>query len=163
MSIINIKGLNDTDIVNYKKTSMFIIFPKCSFKCDKECGECVCQNSTLAHTPEILVSTEKLAERYIHNPLSEAIVCGGLEPMDTFDDLLDLIIALREKTEDDIVIYTGYTETECKPYLDILRNFSNIIIKFGRFIPHQEPQYDEVLGINLSSPNQYARRISYEN
>jgi hypothetical protein len=41
-----------------------------------------------------------------------------------------------------------------------LKSFSNIIIKFGRFIPNQEPHYDEVLGVKLASDNQYARRIS---
>ena len=38
--------------------------------------------------------------------------------------------------------------------------YSNIIIKFGRFIPNREPHFDEVLGVNLASNNQYAKRIS---
>ena len=42
--------------VNYKKISMFIIFPTCNFKCDKECGKQVCQNSTLALSPNIDIS-----------------------------------------------------------------------------------------------------------
>ena len=37
--------------------------------------------------------------------------------------------------------------------------FTNIIIKFGRYIPNQKPHYDEVLGVNLASDNQYAERI----
>ena len=41
-----------------------------------------------------------------------------------------------------------------------LKQYDNIIIKFGRFIPNQEKHYDEVLGVELASPNQYARRIS---
>ena len=38
--------------------------------------------------------------------------------------------------------------------------FPNIIIKFGRFIPNQEGHYDEVLGINLASKNQFGEKIS---
>ena len=38
-------------------------------------------------------------------------------------------------------------------------NFKNIIIKYGRYIPDQEPHYDEVLGVNLASDNQYAERL----
>lgn len=38
--------------------------------------------------------------------------------------------------------------------------WKNIIVKFGRFIPNQHPHYDEVLGINLASDNQYAEKIS---
>ena len=43
-----LRGLIDEDIVNYRKISMYLAFPYCSFKCDKECGEPVCQNSSLA-------------------------------------------------------------------------------------------------------------------
>jgi len=35
MKIVN---LIDEDFCQYKKPSMFIGMPKCSFKCDKECG-----------------------------------------------------------------------------------------------------------------------------
>ena len=37
-----------------------------------------------------------------------------------------------------------------------LSKFANVIIKFGRFIPNQKPHFDEVLGVELASPNQYA-------
>ena len=46
--MMKLKGLVDEDIVNYHKTSMYLIFPFCSFKCDHECGQKVCQNSSLA-------------------------------------------------------------------------------------------------------------------
>ena len=38
-------------------------------------------------------------------------------------------------------------------------NFKNIIIKFGRYVPNQKEHYDEILGINLASSNQYAEVI----
>lgn len=158
---MKIKGLVEYDISNYYKPSMFIIFPSCSFKCDKECERPICQNSALAHEPEIDIEANELARRYVNNPLTHAIVCGGLEPFDNFDDLYNLIRVFRLFTGDDIVIYTGYTEEECglgASELALLAD--NIIVKFGRFIPDQEPHYDEVLGISLASPNQYARRIS---
>lgn len=77
---MKLKGIIDEDFVNYKKCSMFLAFPFCSFKCEKECGERVCQNSPLALAQTLEASTEKIVARYIDNPLSEAIVCGGLEP-----------------------------------------------------------------------------------
>lgn len=87
------------------------------------------------------------------------MVLGGLEPLDS-DELLHLITLFREQSDDDIVIYTGYTEEEIQKQIKQLKGFENIIIKFGRFIPNQEKHYDEILGIELASPNQYARRIS---
>ena len=157
---MRIKGIESENFCNYKKPSMFIAFPSCSFKCEKECGKCVCQNSALATSPTHNVSLEAIIDMYINNDITEAIVCGGLEPLDSFSELLDLIIAIREKTDDDIVIYTGYKESECSDYIKTLALWKNIIVKFGRFIPDQEKVFDETLGVYLASPNQYARRIN---
>ena len=84
-----IKGFKDEDFVNYKKPSMFIGFPYCTFKCDKECKKQVCQNSTLANSKGINISVNNLVDRYINNQITEAIVCGGLEPFDTYTELLN--------------------------------------------------------------------------
>ena len=158
--MITIKGITDEDFVNYKKPSMFISFPSCSWKCDRECGKQVCQNSTLASAPNIYVSTAAIAERYKNNPITSAIVCGGLEPFDSFTDLWQLIVVLRTTTEDDIVIYTGYNKNEISDKIGMIQSYKNIIIKYGRYIPGQQDHYDEVLGIYLASDNQYAERIS---
>lgn len=155
-----IKQLIDEDFVNYKKPSMFVGFSKCSFKCDIECGMKVCQNSILSLSPSIPINTDVIINRYINNPLTSALVCGGLEPFDSFDELYELICKFRLRTTDDIVIYTGYYENEIYTYLKLLCNISNITIKFGRFIPGQVKHYDPILGVNLASPNQYAKIIS---
>lgn len=63
-------------------------------------------------------------------------------------------------TQDDIVIYTGYYKEEIEEYIDELKMFPNLIVKFGRYIPNHEKHFDEVLGIYLASDNQYAERIS---
>ena len=162
-----INGLIDEDFVNYKKPSMYIAFPKCDFKCDYEAGCSVCQNSDLARGTVVDIQYHMIVSRYIHNPITKAIVMAGLEPLESYEDLYCLIEEFREVTNDDIVIYTGYTEDELEStyfnahlVLEELADFPNIIIKFGRFIPNQEKHYDEVLGVELASPNQYARRIS---
>lgn len=155
-----IRQLIDEDFVNYKKPSMFIGFPNCSWKCDKECGMQVCQNSALATTISKNIGVKTIVNRYINNSITSSIVCGGLEPFDTWDDLYELVTYMRVSTQDDIVIYTGYYKEEIKEYIDKLRVYPNIIIKFGRYIPNQEKHYEEELGIYLASDNQYAERIS---
>lgn len=155
-----IKQLVDEDFVNYKHPSMFIGFPTCTFKCEKECGLQVCQNSVLARSHTFNINQQDLVIRYMENPITKAIVCGGLEPMDSFDDLIDLVKCLREKTNDDIVIYTGYYKSEIQDKINILSEYKNIVVKFGRFIPNQEKHYDKVLGVYLASNNQEAERIS---
>ena len=155
-----IKGLIDEDFINYKKPCMIIEFPKCSFKCDKECGQQVCQNSTLATASDIEINAEQITQRYIDNSITKAIVMQGLEPFDSWDDLLICINSLRKKTNDDIVIYTGYTKDECVFWTTFLKGlYNNIIIKYGRYIPNQKPHFDKVLGVNLASDNQYAERL----
>lgn len=163
---MRIKGIIDEDFINYKKPSMTIMFPHCDFKCDKECGQPVCQNSPLIKEPDIEISECKIIERYLNNPISEAIVFQGLEPFDSLTDVMNLIIYFRQfyKCNDDIVIYTGYTKEEIqKDNPSILyifkQRYGNIVIKYGRYVPGQKPHYDRVLGVQLASDNQYAERL----
>ena len=69
-----IKGILDEDFVNYKKCSMYIAFPFCTFKCDKENGCQLCQNMELTHAPNISIPAEDLVKRYLDNPLTHSIV-----------------------------------------------------------------------------------------
>ena len=160
-----ITGITDEDFVNFKIPSMFISTATCSFKCDKECGKQVCQNSELAKVKPIFVADDEIIDRYVQNPITHAIVFGGLEPFDQMCSMFALITRLRERgCDDDVVIYTGYNKEEVQ---DKLAPFfwpnrvphKNLIIKWGRFIPDQEPHFDEVLGVKLASDNQYAERI----
>lgn len=159
---MKIKGIKDEDFVNYKKPAMFISSSSCSFKCDKENGCQLCQNMALAFAPIKEISSENLIQRYLNNPISHAIVFGGLEPLDSFEEIINFIELLRVKyqCQDDVVIYTGYNYDEIVKYIAILCNYSNIIIKFGRFRPNQQKHFDEVLGVYLASNNQYAKKIS---
>lgn len=173
---MKIKGLVDEDFVNYKVPSMLIIAPSCDFKCDKENKEKVCQNSRLAREEEIEFSKEELIKRYLSNPITKAVVFGGLEPFDTPISLLSFIDCFRNKfgCEDPVVIYTGYTEEEIlsgkfsdatkevlKTFVTTLLNTKNIVIKYGRFRPGYEPHYDAVLGVKLASDNQYAKEYNF--
>ena len=103
-----IKDILDEDLVNYKKCSMYIAFPYCTFKCDKENGCQLCHNMPLAKAPDIEIETEKLVQRYLDNPLSHAITMCGLEPLDSFNDVFDFISILRDKynCHDEVIIYT---------------------------------------------------------
>ena len=154
-----IKGLTFCDLVNYKKPAMVVAFPHCSFKCDIECGQKVCQNSALAGDPPIPILVQDIVKKYMEDDMCHAIVFQGLEPFDSWSDMYFLIQMLRKQTNDDIVIYTGYTKEEIKDKVYLLDLFPNIIIKYGRYIPGQQPHYDEILGVNLASDNQYAKKI----
>lgn len=156
---IHLIGIVDEDFVNYRVPSMTLMFPYCSFKCGAE----YCQNSLLAKGVTAEVGIDDVCRRYINNPITEAIVCQGLEPFDSWEELYELIWTLRIHFDchDDIVIYTGYNRNEIKDKIEKLQRLaSNIVIKFGRFVPDQEPHYDEILGVKLASDNQYAERIS---
>lgn len=155
-----IKGIIDEDFINYKKPCMVIEFPYCSFKCDKECGKQVCQNGALANSPNIDIERMDLIDRYLKNDITQSIIMQGLEPFDSWDDLISFIFLFRCYTNDDIVIYTGYNLNELEEKVELLSYFNNIIIKFGRYIPNQQLHYDNILGVNLASDNQYAIKIS---
>lgn len=158
---MKLKNIVQEDFTNFKTCSMFLGFPTCSWKCEKDCGiSGLCHNSALAGAPSIDIDIKDIVKLYAANPLSSAIVCGGLEPFDSWPDLLSLVSEFRKVTSDPIVIYTGYTRDEMCDKVYTLSSIPNIIIKFGRFIPGHKAHYDEILGISLASDNQYAERIS---
>lgn len=161
-----LKGLRDEDFTQYKKPSMFLIFPHCSFKCCKEQHLPIetCQNCELAQAPAINIHVQDLIDRYEANPITKAVVMGGMEPFDSWDDVQCFIMNFRYKNQDPIIIYTGYREDELREKLRILSLYTEdgpIIVKFGRYLPGHKPHYSDELGVYLASPNQYARRITY--
>ena len=154
---MKIKGLISEDFVNYKKPAMTIMFPHCNgFKCGAE----YCQNSPLSKAEDIEMDISDIVIRYLNNPITESVVMQGLEPFDSWNDLIGFVKQLRESTDDDIVIYTGYYKKEITDKIALLSKYKNIVIKFGRFTPNHEKHYDEVLGVYLASSNQYAEKIS---
>ena len=111
--------------------------------------------------PEKEVDNETIYNHYISNPISKAIVLGGLEPMLQFEEVYSLIKYFRDNgCNDSFVIYTGYNKNELHWELDQLRAFRNIIVKFGRYVPGQEKHFDAVLGVELASKNQFAEVVS---
>ena len=159
---MKIKGLTDEDFVNYKKPSMFIATSVCSFKCETECGKRCCQNGPLALAPSIETETESIIKRYLANDITSAVVFGGLEPLDKISDIVGFLRLFRESygCTDDVVVYTGYTKEEAGSVMDdIGRKYGPLVVKYGRFVPDQEPHFDPVLGVSLASPNQFAERI----
>lgn len=158
---MKIKGIVEEDFTNYKVPSMFIGTSKCSFKCETESGIKCCQNSSLATAMTLDIDDGVIIEKYLNNPISKAIVFGGLEPLDTFDEVTEFIAKLRYQYHCDntVVIYTGYNKTEILSQLSELEKYGNIIVKFGRYIPNDEQHFDEILGVTLASSNQYAEVI----
>ena len=160
---MRVKEIKDEDFVNYKVSSMFIATCLCDFKCCKQAGIpiSVCQNSEIVKQPDIEISADEILRRYRENPITHAIVIGGLEPMLQFDEVLEILKVFRDGgCKDPIIIYTGYYESEIVNEIGLLSQFENILIKFGRFKPNEKPHYDSLLGVNLISSNQYAKRIS---
>lgn len=146
------------DFQDYKKASMYIMTDRCDFKCYNGLDE-KCPNEGLASNTGIRVRFKELLETYHKSqPMIQAIVFGGLEPFMQTDELYHLIRYFRDNgVEDDVVIYTGYYPEELNPHdMLLIISLKRVIIKFGRYIPNSAPRYDEVLGVELASDNQYA-------
>ena len=160
--IMKLKGLVAEDFSNYKEPSLFLITSFCDWKCchDGNFDESVCQNNELVKSEIKDVSNETVINHYLSNPITKAVVIGGLEPFLQYQELFDFIKEFREHSKDSIVIYTGYYEDEIFDKVNNLRQFENIIIKFGRYVPNQKSHFDNILGVDLVSDNQYAKIIS---
>lgn len=158
---MKVKEIISEDFLNYKEPAMFVVSAVCDWKCCKEAGaQDVCQNKALAQQPNIDIDNETIYQKFITNDITRAVVVGGLEPMLQFDELNNLINRFRaHNCNCTFVIYTGYYESEIAEYISQLKQYKNIIIKFGRYVPDRPNKYDDVLGVDLASDNQYAVRL----
>lgn len=159
---MKLKGIIDCDFTNYKEPVLTLEFPYCDFKCDKLNNCPVCQNSALIKEPDIEVNGEYIWQLYQANPLTKGFCLQGLEPFDSYMDMIDFIkfIRIEKQCNDPIIIYTGYKQGEDSMPEMSLRHYHNIIIKWGRYIIGNKPHYDKVLGVNLASNNQYGEKIT---
>lgn len=158
-----VKDIIAEDFANYKLPSMFIVSSICDFKCCKEANVDVsmCQNSPLVKQKIKQIQDEDIFAMFSSNPITKAVVIGGLEPIMQIDEILHLISAFRNNNDNhDFVIYTGYYPNEIKDQITQLSYYDNIIVKFGRYIPNRPSCFDNVLGVTLASDNQFALRIS---
>lgn len=144
------------------KASMFIGCIYCDWKCCNELSisASICQNWDLDKHPIIELKDEDIIRRYLNNPLTSAIVFGGLEPFMQWGELEQFLECLRNdfNCDDDVVIYTGYTEKEIGAKRNAFLRYRNIVVKYGRFIPNKPSRYDDILGVTLISDNQYGVR-----
>jgi len=169
---MKLKQIIDESFGDYKECSMLLVTPSCSWKCKD------CHNKHLSYLPTQNFPNEEILKRFANNPLTSAIVIGGLEPLDDMHDVRSFIFALRQSSlRPTVVIYTGYElhEIEDELYWSGLEpemlEYGNCILKYGRFQPIYNIQQDrtikrldtwnEDLGVALSSPNQ--KTINYNN
>ena len=99
-----------------------IWFQGCSLRCEG------CISLDTWATAKTLIPIDQLMmalSSYL--PLVDGITISGGEPFDQFDALLAIVAQLREKTEVDILLYTGYSIEDIpdqlqqiKPYIDVL-------------------------------------------
>lgn len=153
-SLFKVKEIKDT-FNDYKKSSIYI----CGTICNLDCKHCF--NKDLRNKENVTIETKTFIKKYIlNNNIKESIVMSGLNWFDEFDNLLEFVAVFRNYSDIDIVIYTGNTECELYDKLKFLKQFPNIIVKFGRYMANSESIYDDILGVTLASNNQYAVKIS---
>ena len=153
-----LKGIIDESFGDYKLCSMLLITNSCEWKCEG------CQNVHLSTLPSIEYQDDEIFCRFLTNPLSEAIVFGGLEPLDQADEIVKFIRKAKDEYHLGIplIFYTGYTEEELSSFKfnsfrDICKEYrGRVIIKCGRYIQNCPPKYDENLGVTLISNNQFS-------
>ena len=150
---MRVKGIVAEDFVNYKFPAMFINTSLCDFKCcrGQHLDTGICQNAPLAKAPTQDVPDTVLYEKFSANPITKAVVIGGMEPFLQIDEVESLLSLFREK---------GDHPEEILEHLARLRKYGNVIVKFGRYIPGRPERYDGILGVTLSSDNQFGKIIA---
>lgn len=122
----------------------------------------VCSNDGWRSAAIKYMDDNDIIDEYLGNPITHAIIFGGLEPFEQFDEMFEVIRKLRTEyhCDDAVVIYTGFNKNEILSQIEALKQFKNIVVKYGRFLIGHKKHFDDVLGVYLESDNQYAEIIS---
>lgn len=99
-----------------------IWFQGCSLRCEG------CISVDTWATAKKLIPIEQLMTKLSsYLPLIDGITISGGEPFEQFEALLAIVVQLRERTNVDILVYTGYGVEDItdqlqqiKPYIDVL-------------------------------------------
>lgn len=174
MELLDVKFGN---IADYKKTSLYIAFPFCSGKCGNKCQNRVFWQQKDKRNNDIHLinySEDEIVSYYNKLKTHESVVMGGLEPLDSLEDVINLCNKLLENDKPvDIIIYTGYTKEEflkIEPkFYDVFKNLKPnatncIIFKLGRYDLSQDVEYfNYTLGAKLATSNQFTRKYYKDN
>ena len=159
---MRLKTYVDESFEYYKEPVLLIATTTCDFKCciESKIPITVCQNAQWFQKPNYEIPNTMLIQMYNNNPITKAICFAGFEPFKQWDDIKTFVSEFRATSDALLIYYTGYYPEEIQDKVNWLKQFPNIIIKYGRYVPNQEKHYDSVLGVYLASNNQWAERIS---
>jgi len=155
---MKLKNIIREDYLNYKKCSLYLAFSQCKLYCED------CFNFGLRDQENIIISAKTIIDWHSSNLFEEAIICSGLNPFDSFEDLEELVReCYKENYSCDLIIFTGYEKKDIEDKIYTLTKIKHsdqkIIIKYGRYDKYQvESIYDDNLGIYLPL-NQYSEVI----
>ena len=141
---MRVKGIIDYDCTNYREPCLTIEFPYCDFKCDKLNGCHVCQNSALAHAPDIEVSGEQIWKMYQDNPLKD-------ERISSPEDLSKILMSGRYK-----YVYIHYTNTSFwKTFGQLFENVNLDELRLWKWEKHlyEVVPREDGLGVTLKMLN----------
>ena len=153
---MRINGLKDEVFNDFKTVGMYISVPFCSVRCWERLGldKSICQNSHLDNVEIKNIPNKVIIDRYLKNEITKCIIFSGRDSMDSFEEILEFVGDFREVCKDDIVLYTGRNEDEIQDKLTRLKEYENIWVKVGNYIPNNEGIIDPLTGIKLASDNQ---------
>ena len=159
---MRLKTYVDESFEYYQEPVLLVATTTCDFKCcvEHNLPMTVCQNEPWMKNPNYEIPNTMLIQMYNNNPITKAICFAGFEPFKQWEDIQTFVSEFRETNDDLLIFYTGYYKDEIQDKINWLKQYPNIIIKYGRYIPNQQPHYDPVLGIQLASQNQYAEVLS---
>lgn len=162
---VKLISVSTDDFTDYKKTAILLAFPECKKHCDG------CQNEHLRSAKSHKYYINDIINLYNRLDEHKAIVCAGLDPMDSLSDLKAIILAFNEnKKPVDFVIYTGYDYpdycfiVESGLYSLITNKDFNLIIKYGHYDKNNKNKYkSNILGVELAGDNQIVVRYNLKN
>lgn len=130
---MRINSIIQDSIVDGKGLRLVLFMQGCSRHCTG------CHNpSTWNKDKGFKIDEKAIVEMLVSNPLIDGITISGGEPFEQYNELLELILAVRCFTDKDIWVYTGYKYEELleNPYYSEILKYIDVLVD-GPYIEEQ--------------------------
>jgi pyruvate-formate lyase-activating enzyme len=129
----------------------------CAVSCSIGCKDCF--NESVKQEPNRCSYIPNILDEIQANPFNEGVILAGLEWSSQPKELIALV---KEATKRHlpIIIYTGYTSDQFIRRVPRIKEFPNVLIKYGSFNQNLRSFEHKEYGVNLASTNQHIQKIS---
>jgi len=129
----------------------------CALDCNIGCKGCF--NQSLKEAPIFYKKADEIMDEIMSNPFNEGVILAGLEWSLQPTELLALVKSATVRNMP-VIVYTGHDINTFLRRVPLIKQFTEVLVKYGAYDESKLSLTHEAYGIKLASTNQHIDSIA---